>query len=426
MKLKNILENKGLVYQFSNEEVFDLYDKGGQTLYFGVDPTADSMHIGHFTVFMNALNYILKGNKLILLIGGATGMIGDPSGRDSDREFLDKESLQKNIKSLSKQMQEIISNLEKLLGKKIDYEIVDNYDFYENINFLDFLRNVGKYITVNNMINKETVKKRIEDPDKSISYTEFSYMLIQAYDFVKLYKEKNCKLQICGSDQWGNGVTGIELIRKIINKEGFVVSAPLILDSNGKKFGKSEGNAIWLDKTKSSPYFVYQYFMNCNDDDIERFLKIYTILNFDEIQKIIEKHNNNPENRFGQEILADNVVKTIFGEKESNQAKKISKIMFSKENKLDILNSMDEEEIKATQNETGGIKINGEIKIIDLLTKLGLSSSNSDAKKIIKSGAIYFNEEKIESIEKIISRDDLIKSKVGILRKGKKNFKILN
>lgn len=426
MKLKNILENKWLVYQFSNKEVFDLYDKWWQTLYFGVDPTADSMHIGHFTVFMNALNYILKWNKLILLIWWATGMIWDPSWRDSDREFLDKESLQKNIKSLSKQMQEIISNLEKLLWKKIDYEIVDNYDFYENINFLDFLRNVGKYITVNNMINKETVKKRIEDPDKSISYTEFSYMLIQAYDFVKLYKEKNCKLQICGSDQWWNWVTWIELIRKIINKEWFVVSAPLILDSNGKKFGKSEWNAIWLDKTKSSPYFVYQYFMNCNDDDIERFLKIYTILNFDEIQKIIEKHNNNPENRFWQEILADNVVKTIFGEKESNQAKKISKIMFSKENKLDILNSMDEEEIKATQNETGWIKINWEIKIIDLLTKLGLSSSNSDAKKIIKSWAIYFNEEKIESIEKIISRDDLIKSKVWILRKGKKNFKILN
>ncbi|UFX82884.1 tyrosine--tRNA ligase [Candidatus Absconditicoccus praedator] len=426
MHLKDILEKKGLLYQYSNEKVFDIYDKGGQTLYFGVDPTADSMHIGHFTVFMNALNYMLKGNKLILIVGGATGMIGDPSGKDSERNFLDKKQLDKNVDSLSRQMSNIISNLEKLTGKKLDFEIINNHDFYENMTFLDFLRDAGKYITVNNMMNKETVKPRIEDPEKSISYTEFSYMLIQAYDFVKLYKEKDCKLQICGSDQWGNGVTGIELIRKILDKESYVVSAPLILDSSGKKFGKSEGNAIWLDENKSSPYFVYQYFMNCTDEDVERFLKIYTILDFEEIDKIVDTHKQAPENRYGQAMLAKNVVRTVFGEKQSIQAEKISEVMFGKKDKKEIIKSMDEEEIKALKNEIGGIDWKGNIKITEALSQSGLTASNSEAKKMIKSGAVYLNEEKVEDIEKEITDDDLINGKIALLRKGKKNYKIIS
>lgn len=426
MHLKDILEKKWLLYQYSNEKVFDIYDKWWQTLYFGVDPTADSMHIWHFTVFMNALNYMLKWNKLILIVGGATGMIWDPSGKDSERNFLDKKQLDKNVDSLSRQMSNIISNLEKLTWKKLDFEIINNHDFYENMTFLDFLRDAGKYITVNNMMNKETVKPRIEDPEKSISYTEFSYMLIQAYDFVKLYKEKDCKLQICGSDQWGNWVTGIELIRKILDKESYVVSAPLILDSSGKKFGKSEWNAIWLDENKSSPYFVYQYFMNCTDEDVERFLKIYTILDFEEIDKIVDTHKQAPENRYWQAMLAKNVVRTVFWEKQSIQAEKISEVMFGKKDKKEIIKSMDEEEIKALKNEIWGIDWKWNIKITEALSQSWLTASNSEAKKMIKSGAVYLNEEKVEDIEKEITDDDLINWKIALLRKGKKNYKIIS
>ena len=425
MHLKDILEKKWLLYQFSDENVFDIYDKWWQTLYFGVDPTADSMHIWHFTVFMNALNYMLKWNKLILIVGWATGMIWDPSGKDSERNFLNKEQLEKNIDSLSRQMSKIISNLENLSWKKLDFEIINNHDFYEDMTFLDFLRDVGKYITVNNMMNKETVKPRIENPDKSISYTEFSYMLIQAYDFVKLYKEKDCKLQICGSDQWWNWVTGIELIRKKLDKEWYVVSSPLILDSSGKKFWKSEWNAIWLDESKSSPYFVYQYFMNCADDDVERFLKIYTILDFETIDDIVEKHFDAPEKRYWQIILAKNIVKTVFWEKQSIQAEKISQVMFGKEDKKEILKSMDDYEIQALKNEIWWINWVWNIKLTEAMTQSWLTVSNWEAKKMIKSWAVYLNEEKIEDLEKEISIDDLINWKVVLLRKGKKNYKII-
>lgn len=424
MHLKQELENRWFLYQFSSEELFDLYDKWWQSFYFGVDPTADSLHLGNFVVFMNAVNYMRKWNKLYLIVGWATWMIWDPGGKNSEREFLTPEALEHNVECITKQVSGILNNLKELSGEDFDFEVINNADFYQGMDYLKFLRDVGKFITVNNMMTKETVKKRIEDPDQSISYTEFSYMLIQGYDFYRLNADYNVKLQIAGSDQWGNCVTGIELIRKKDNNEAFAMTSPLVLDSNGKKFGKSEGNAIWLDSNKSSPYSVYQYFMNTTDEDVERFLKFFTLLDFDQINEIVTKHNEDTSARYGQKKLAEYVVTTLFGESASQQAIKITEILFSNQDKLELIKGLSKEDILALQKETGGIQISEDTKILDLCTQSGLTWSNGEAKKMIQSGSIYCNEEKVEDLQFTPTKDNLVNG-ILLLRKGKKAYKIV-
>lgn len=261
-------------------------------------------------------------------MGGATGMIGDPGGRDSERSFLDDATLTHNIEAIKFQVGTILKNLKEQTGKQLSFEVIDNNQFYTDMSYQKFLRDVGKHITVNQMMAKETVKKRIEDPDKSISYTEFSYMLMQGYDYLRLFKDHGVKLQISGSDQWGNILTGIELIRKKEEGEAYGMTSPLILDSTGKKFGKSEGNAIWLDPNQSTPYFVYQYFMNVTDADVERFLKLYTLLDLETIAQIVAQHHQKPEARIGQMQLARQVILTLHGTQAADQAEKISELLF--------------------------------------------------------------------------------------------------
>lgn len=381
---------------------------------------------------MSAVNYMKRGNKFYLLIGGATGMIGDPGGKDSERSFLSEEALDQNQQAIHKQVTEVLAHLKELSGYDFDFEVVNNFDFYKDMNFLRFLREVGKYITVNTMMTKETVKKRIEDPDKSISYTEFSYMLIQGYDFVHLFENKGVKLQISGSDQRGNCVTGTELIRKKLDKEAYVFTSPLILDANGKKFGKSEGNAIWLDRVKNSPYFVYQYFMNTTDEDVERFLKLLTLLEFDEIDQIVQTHQEKPELRHGQAQLAKYVVTTIFGPDEAQQAEKISQILFGND-KLAIIADMSPSEKQALATETGGMETTErqqgpqtavDMGILDLCVATGLTASKGDARKMIKSNAISLNEAKVEDENMVIGNDDFVNG-VLLLRKGKKTYKTI-
>jgi len=428
MHLKNELEQRGFLNQYSDEKLFDLYEQGGHSFYCGFDPTADSLHLGNFVMFMSAVNFMKRWNKFFLLLGGATGMIGDPSFKNSDRNFLSEETISDNISALNKQVKQILANLKELSWYSFDFEIVNNADFYKDMSFLRFLREVGKNITINTMMNKESVKKRIQDPDKSISYTEFSYMLIQWYDFVHLLDKKWVQMQICGSDQRGNGVTWIELIRKKLNKEAFVFTSPLLLDSSSKKFGKSEWNAIWLDKTKNSPYFVYQYFMNTTDEDIARFLKIFSLLEFEEINQIITKHKENPGARYGQQKLSYYVVSVIFGIDAAKQAEKISQVLFGKEDKMELLKWMSSEDLKALQDETGGIKTKDQkAKIFDLCTKTWLSQSNWEAKKLIKSGAIYLNEKKIEDLQREIgTKDFYLTEKIILLRKWKKQFRLIS
>lgn len=419
--IKQELENRWLVYQTSNENLFDIYEKWNQALYCGFDPTADSLHLGNFIGFMTAVHFMRKGNKYIAIVGGATGMIWDPGGKDAERSFLDEETLRKNEQAIRKQIGHILKNIEEVTGQKLQYEVINNYDFFKDMSILDFLRNVWKYVTVNNMIKKDTVRKRIEDPDKSISYTEFSYMLLQGYDFYKLFKDYGVKLQIGWQDQWWNLVTWIELIRKKLDQEAYALTFPLITDSNWKKFGKSEWNAIWLDPNKTSPFKLYQFLINTTDEDVERYLKILTLMDMKQIQEVVKKHFEKPENRYGQKVLAYKVTQIIHGTEQADLAEKLSEFLFWTENKLDILASLDHKQLETFQKEVWGKKYEGE-DLLDLLVNTGLTPSRGQAKKDIKAGAIYLNEKKVENLDQDIE----FINNIALLRKGKKKYAIIS
>ena len=426
MHLREELEARGLLYQTTNEAFFDLYDQGGEKFYCGYDPTADSLHLGHFLTFMAAVNFMKRGNTFVMLIGGATGMIWDPTGKSEARAFLGLEQLRHNQEAITEQVGQILENLKRLTGKDFQFKVVNNYDFYKDLSVFDWYRTVGKYITLNTMLSKESVKKRLENTESGISYTEFSYMLLQGNDFVHLYENEGVKLQIWGSDQRGNMVTWTEILRKKTEgeAESYVMTIPLMMDASGKKFGKSEGNAIWLDQRKNSPYFVYQYFLNSADADVEKFLRAFTLLEISEIEEIVAKHNEKPESRYGQRQLANYVIQTLFGKQAAEQAEKITDFLFGSEDKMQMINEFSREEIQALARETGSCEINeNEIRVLELLVKCGIVDSNGEAKKIIAQGAIYVNENKISDIASSFSTQDASNG-VLLIRKGKKNYKI--
>ncbi len=425
MWLRQEREKRGFLYQFTNEKLFEEYEKWWKSFYLWIDPSASSLQLGNLCAMMAAVNLMKYGNKCYFLVWGATGMIWDPSGKDAERNFLDEETLRNNQNNIFKQIVNFLDNLKANYDINFDYEMVNNYDFYKGMWYLDFLRDVGKYITVNTMAAKESVKKRLEDPDKSISYSEFSYMLIQGYDFMYLFEKMWVELQLWWSDQWWNIVTGMELTKKKHNKEIYWLTIPIITDSSGKKFGKSEWNAIWLDPNKNSPYFVYQYFLNTNDEDIKKYMKILTLIETDEIENIVKKHMEKPGLRLGQKKLAEYIVELIFGKKELDNVYKITEILFSKENKLELVKWLNKEEKKALKSATGGIEIDWkEWKILDLCTQSWLTESNWETKKMIKSWALYCNEEMIDDMQKIFGKKDAV-NWVFLLKKGKKVYKTI-
>lgn len=424
MHLRQDLETRGFLNQFTDEKLFDLYNSGGQKFYIGFDPSADSLQLGNMCGIMAAVNLMKYGNKCYFLVGGATGMIWDPSGKDAERSFLSEEKLRSNEAKITAQFATFLARLHDEFGINFEYEMVNNYDFYKNMSFLDFLGQVGKYITVNYMSAKESVKKRLINPDLSITYTEFSYMLIQGYDFCKLYQDHGVNLQLGGSDQWGNVTTGVEITRKKLDAEVFGLTIPLITDASGKKFGKSEWNAIWLDPAKNSPYFVYQYFMNTTDQDVEKYLKVLTLLDFDTIANIVTTHMQDPAQRLGQKRLAAEVVAVIFGKEAVKQAENISEVLFWNSDKIEIIKNMTPADIDALAAEAGSVQAPAELKVLDLFTTAGLTSSNGEAKKMLQQGALYVNEIKIEDTQKIFTADDFVNG-ILLLRKGKKSFKIV-
>ena len=427
MHLREEREQRGLLYQFSDEKLFDLYTKGGEKFYVGFDPSSDSLQLGNMCAIMAAVNLMKYGNTCYFLVGGATGMIWDPSLKDAERTFLGEDQLRHNEQRIYSQLDTFLKHLQKKFNLKFDYKMVDNYDFYKWMSYLNFLTEVGKYMTVNTMIAKESVKKRITDPDKSISYAEFSYMLIQAYDFEYLFHNEGVKLQLGWSDQRGNVTTGIELIRKKHDKEAYALTIPLITDATGKKFGKSEGNAIWLDHDKTSPYFVYQYFMNVADQDIEQYLKILTLLDFNQVADIVKKHNEKPELRYGQKELAKAVIEVIFDKDAVDQASKISEVLFNDGDRMEIIKWFKKEDIDALMHEIGWseCRVQGaECRGLDLFVQSGLTESNGETKKLLQSWSLYCNEVKVDDPQMIIKEDDFING-VLLLRKGKKVFKIV-
>ncbi len=433
MHLREELEKCGLIYQFTDDRLFDLYEKWGQKFYCGFDPTSDSLQLGNFVSFMTAVHFMKRNNTFVMIIWWATWMIGDPSFKTGDRVMLDEKTLRYNEQAITKQVKEILDNLKTLTWYNFTFEVINNYDFYKHMSVFEFLSTAGKYITVNNMLSKESVKKRIENPEMSITYTEFSYMLLQWYDFLTLYEKHKVKLQIGGSDQWGNMVTGTEMIRKKIGNDAdsFVLTFPLITDSTGKKFGKSEWNAIFLDPRKTSPYFTYQYFMNTTDDDVEKYLKIFTLLEFDVIEDIVQTHKKNPELRYGQKQLSNYLITTVYGAQSADQSIKISDILFGQWDKIQTIKTMSHNDLQALQKETGGYSLtletwnnNPDWKVLDIFTQSGLTESNGEAKKLIASWSLYCNEIKITDVQHVVKLEDFVNDAL-LLRKGKKQYKIL-
>lgn len=422
-KIKQELQDRGLLYQFSDESIFDILDKWWAKFYCGFDPTADSLHLWNFIGFMVALHIMRRWNIYTALTWGATGMIWDPGWKNAERTFLSMEDLEKNQKAISWQISNMLEKLSFFTKENYKYNFVNNKDFYENMGILEFLREVWKFITVNVMINKETVKKRIEDPSQSISYTEFSYQLLQGYDFTKMFKDDNMILQIWGQDQWWNLLTGTEIIRKKYNWQAFALTWPLITDSVWKKFGKSEGNAMFLDEEKTSPYFIYQYFMNTTDEDISRYMKMLTLIETEEIDKIVENHLKNPEFREGQKLLAFKVVEIIHGTKKAELCQKISDFMFWENEKIEILKNLTKEELKIFQKSMWGFDYLDE-NFFEIIVKSWLENSNSNARNSVLSGAIYINWQKITDTKYDFSKD-FINNEFLLLQKGKKTFRII-
>ena len=404
----------------------DLMKKEMTSAYVGIDPTADSLHIGHLVGVMMLRHLQNAGHRPIALIGGATGMIGDPSGKSAERNLLDEETLRKNENAIKKQLAKF---LRFDSGEKNAALLVNNYDWMSQFSFLDFIRDVGKHLTVNYMMAKDSVKKRIGEESKTgMSFTEFSYQLVQGYDFLHLYKEYDCKLQMGGSDQWGNITTGTELIRRKERGEAFALTCPLITKADGGKFGKTESGNIWLDPQRTSPYKFYQFWLNTSDEDAAKYIKIFTMLSKEEVEEMISKHAEAPHMRLLQNFLAEDLTKTVHSEEALQAAKDASQILFGK-GTTEQLKSLDEDLFLSIfegvpQSE---IKLNEllESPLFDTLsTKTGIFKSNGEARRMIKENAVAVNKAKIKDSFQF-SKDDLLNGKYILVQKGKKNYFII-
>ena len=403
MNLYEDLLWRGLIKDVAGEDLKEKLNGEPITFYWGTDPTADSLHIGHYSSLVTAKRLMKAGHHPILLCGGATGRIGDPRPT-AEREILDYSVIEKNIKGIRSQIDRLFE------GKA---EIVDNYDWTKDYSFLEFLRDIGKYINVNYMINKDIISRRLET---GITYAEFSYMLLQGYDFLHLYETKNCIMQVEGSDQWGNITTGIELIKKKLGKEAYAFTMPLILDATGKKFGKSEGNALWLDKNKTTPYEIYQYLINADDSKVFEYLKVFTFLSKNEIEEIMKQQNERPESRVAQKALAYEVVKDIHSKEDADSAVAISEALFTGNVK-----ELSDKEIEVAFHGVPTIELTEETKLIDLLVNNNVASSRREAREFLTNNAITLDGD-------IVSDENLIidlNKKYHTIRRGKKKYYLI-
>lgn len=416
MNIFEELKARGLVFQTTDEEALVKALTEGQVSYYtGYDPTADSLHLGHLVAILTSRRLQLAGHKPYALVGGATGLIGDPSFKDAERSLQTKDTVDGWVTKIQGQLSRFL-DFENGDNKA---EMVNNYDWFSDISFIDFLRDVGKYYTVNYMMSKDSVKKRIET---GISYTEFAYQIMQGYDFYELNDKHNVTLQIGGSDQWGNMTAGTELLRRKADKSGHVMTVPLITDSTGKKFGKSEGNAVWLDANKTSPYEMYQFWLNVMDDDAVRFLKIFTFLSLDEIAEIEEKFDAARHERLAQKILAKEVVTLVHGEEAYNQALNITEQLFAGN-----IKNLSAKELKQGLSNVPNYAVQAEdnLNIVELLVTSGIVSSKRQAREDVQNGAIYVNGERVQDLEYSLSDSDKIDGELTVIRRGKKKYSVL-
>lgn len=428
--MKNFIEElrwRGMIQDIMPETEQHLLE-GLRSAYVGIDPTADSLHIGHLVGVMMLKHFQNCGHKPYALIGGATGMIGDPSGKSAERNLLTEEALSQNIQGIQKQLAKFL-DFESTAPNKA--ELVNNFDWMKNFSFLSFIRDIGKHITVNYMMAKDSVKKRF-DPNENtegMSFTEFSYQLLQGYDFLHLYRENNLTLQMGGSDQWGNITTGTELIRRIAGGKAYAMTCPLITKADGTKFGKSEGGNIWLDPEKTSPYKFYQYWLNISDVDAERYIKIFTMLSQEEINELVEKHKEEPHLRNLQRKLAQEITTLVHSKEDLESAEKASAILFGNSSSadlklldsktfLDVFEGVPQAEVALSELQQG-------INIVDVLnSKTGFLKSNGEARRALGENSISVNREKVKE-DFTLSTEHLINNEFVLLQRGKKNYFVI-
>ncbi|MDE7109883.1 MAG: tyrosine--tRNA ligase [Muribaculaceae bacterium] len=399
--------------------------KGMTTAYLGIDPTADSLHIGHLCGVMMLRHFQRCGHKPLALVGGATGMIGDPSGKSAERNLLDEATLRHNQEAIKKQLSKFLDFESDAPNKA---EMVNNYDWTKDVTFLDFAREIGKHITVNYMMAKDSVQKRLNGEARDgLSFTEFTYQLLQGFDFLTLYKEKDCKLQLGGSDQWGNITTGTELIRRKLGGEAYALTCPLITKADGGKFGKTESGNVWLDPRYTSPYKFYQFWLNVRDADAEKYLKIFTSLTKDEIDALVEEHAKDPGQRPMQKRLAKEVTVMVHSEEDYNAAVEASQILFS--NKADeALRNIDEKTLLEVFEGVPTFKVEKSeleqgIALLDLLAaKTAVFPSKGEARKMVQQGGVSLNKRKVTDPNAVITADELLNGKYLLAQRGKKNY----
>ena len=404
MSLYEDLKWRGLIKDVASEDLKKVLDGEPISFYWGTDPTADSLHVGHYSSLITAKRLARAGHHPVLLVGGATGLIGDPRPT-AEREIIKKEVIEKNIEGIKSQVEGIFNG---------NVEIVNNYDWFKNISWIDFLRDTGKYINVNYMLAKDIINRRLET---GITFAEFAYTLMQGYDYLYLYETKGVTLECAGSDQWGNITTGVDLIQKKLGKQVNAFTMPLILDAQGNKFGKSEGNALWLDINKTSAYEIYQYLINTDDSKVEEYLKVFTFLTKEEIEDIMNKHNEQPELRIAQKALAKEFITDLHGEAEYEKALKMSEVLFSGN-----LEGLSKEEIEICFKGVPNFKVENGITLIDMLVNNGIASSRREAREFLTGNAISINGNIVNDENMIINNSIAIGNEIIVVRRGKKKY----
>jgi len=402
MKIYDELKWRGLIKDVSSPDIEEKLNNGGMTFYIGTDPTGDSMHIGHFSSFLISKRLKDAGHNPILLVGGATGLIGDPKP-DAERAMITKEEVEHNFNCLKKQAENIFG-----------FEVVNNYDWSKDLNFIDFLREYGKFFNVNYMLNKDIVARRL---DTGITYTEFSYMIMQALDFDWLYANKNCTLQVAGQDQWGNITAGIDLIRKKQGKEAYGFTMPLLTKKDGTKFGKTNGQAIWLDRNKTSPYEMYQFFVNVEDEKVIDYLKFLTFLSKEEIEVLEKSNNENPHLREAHKKLAEEVITFLHGHEAYEEALRITESLFSGN-----IKELNVSEIENAFKDVPNFDISEDKNLVDLLVEAKICSSKREAREFVSNNSISVNGDKINDLDFVVTKSTTLGDKYIVIRRGKKQY----
>jgi len=406
MKLSEELKERGFIYQSSAEDVSEILDGEKRTVYLGIDPTADSIHVGNLVPYMLLNRLMLAGHKVILLMGGGTALIGDPGGKSEERPFVEPEVIAQQAAKMEFGIRKFVSG---------DVEFVNNYDWLSKISMMEYLRDIGKHFTVNAMIKKDIVANRLTD-DNSISYTEFSYSLLQGYDYYHLHTHYGCDLQIGGSDQWSNILAGVDFVRRKTGDTVYALTIPLVVDkATGKKFGKSEGNAIWLDAEKTTPYALYQFWLNTSDDSVIDYLKLFTFLTLDEVAQIEKEHDENPGARKAQKRLAAEVTSFVHGEEDMKAVERASAALFGEVS----FGELSDGEIEMVKENAPSCTVSADTLLVDVLVESGLATSKREARTFIEGGAVQINGDKVEGVEAVIIQSA---GESFLLKRGKKSL----